>query len=201
VNIAGGPAAPTATLDLANSSMVINYTSNPSPQSSVRQMIRAGYNNGNWAGNGITSSTAATSPNPFGPEAEDGRTALGYGELKDLPGGDPADTSILIKFTYFGDSNLDGQVDVADLGALASNWQTSSVWTGGDFDYTGFVDVADLGLLASNWQAGVGNPLGPSFAEALTSVGLGNVAIPEPAALSLFGLAGMALVRRRRMNV
>jgi hypothetical protein len=62
-------------------------------------------------------------------------------------------SSILIKFTYEGDTNLDGVVDVPDLGNLASNWRTAAPWTGGDFDYSGFVDVADLGLIASNWQS------------------------------------------------
>jgi hypothetical protein len=78
-------------------------------------------------------------------------------------------------------------VDVADLGTLASNWQTSAPWTSGDFDYSGSVDVADLGLLASNWQAGVGGPLGPSLQEALASVGLGSIAVPEPGLMALLG--------------
>jgi hypothetical protein len=71
-------------------------------------------------------------------------------------------TSILIKFTYAGDLDLNGQVDVNDLGILATNWQTAQVWKGRDFDYNDFGNVNDLGLLASNWQAGVGAPL---FAE------------------------------------
>jgi hypothetical protein len=110
-------------------------------------------------------------------------------------------TSLLIKFTYAGDGNLDGQVDVADLGALASAWQTSAPWTSGDFDYSGFVDVNDLGLLASNWQAGVGNPLGPAagpvaFGEALSALGLPTT-VPEPGALGfLFGT--IVLLKRHR---
>jgi hypothetical protein len=86
---------------------------------------------------------------------------------------------------------------VADLGKLASNWQTSAVWTGGDFDYSGFVDVADLGMLASNWQAGVGSPLAPTPAEALASFGL-PAAVPEPASGVIAAAAQVALRRRRR---
>jgi len=90
----------------------------------------------------------------------------------------------LIKFTYGGDTNLDGKVDVTDLGALATNWQTSNVWTGGDFSYDGFVDVTDLGMLATNWQKGVSSPLGPtSFQAALASIGLSDNVVPEPGAL------------------
>jgi hypothetical protein len=90
-------------------------------------------------------------------------------------------------------------VDVADLGKLASNWQTSGPWTSGDFDYSGFVDVADLGLLASNWQSGVGSPLGPSLAEALAAVGLPISAVPEPMGFVGVGVfALMPLSRRSR---
>jgi hypothetical protein len=95
------------------------------------------------------------------------------------------------------DATVDGQVDVADLGILASNWQTNNDFVNGDFDFSGFVDVADLGILASNWQVGVGGSSGPSFQEALAAVGLGHVAIPEPAMLGILSL-GMLLARRRR---
>jgi hypothetical protein len=93
------------------------------------------------------------------------------------------------------DADVDGDVDVNDLGILASNWQTTNDFVNGDFDFSGFVDVNDLGILASNWQVGVGG--GPSLQEAMAQVGLGNVAIPEPAALALLPL-GLALARRRR---
>jgi hypothetical protein len=66
---------------------------------------------------------------------------------------------LLIKFTYGGDADLRGQVDITDYGLLATSWQTSAPWTGGDFDYSGFVDITDLGILSTNWQQGVNNPL------------------------------------------
>ena len=105
--------------------------------------------------------------------------------VKTSLGGQTVDpSSLLIKFTYFGDTDLDGDVDVADLGKLATAWQTSNNWQNGDFDYNGTVNVNDLGLLATNWQAGVGSPLGPSsLSEASTSLGLPSVAVPEPGML------------------
>src|SRR4029079_16071779 len=61
-----------------------------------------------------------------------GTTGLGYADNAVLspvkttfPGQTVDASSLLIKFTYFGDSNLDGQVDVGDLGILATNWQTN----------------------------------------------------------------------------
>ena len=171
-----------AVLDLNNNAMVIDYTG-ASVETAVRQNLAAGW---------IFSSAANTT------------TRLGYGEATAVLGGAGTfaglsvdATSVLIKFTYTGDANLDGQVDVTDLGALATNWQMSGNWTSGDFNYTGFVDVSDLGYLASNWQAGVGNPMGQSFSDALASVGLGGVTVPEPAMLG-FTLLGLFAARRRR---
>jgi hypothetical protein len=99
-----------------------------------------------------------------------------------------------------GDANLDGQVDVTDLGALATNWQTSAPWTGGDFNYDGFVDVTDLGALATNWQPGVGSPLAPSrLDKALANVGLANVTVPEPELGGMIALlASCSQLRRGR---
>jgi hypothetical protein len=62
-------------------------------------------------------------------------------------------TSILVRYTWLGDANLDRSVDVADLGILASNWQQSPrVFSQGDFNYDGVVDISDLGMLATSWQ-------------------------------------------------
>ena len=110
-------------------------------------------------------------------------------------------TTVLVKYTYLGDATLDGQVDVSDLGRLATSWQTSAPWSGGDFNYDGFVDVTDLGALATNWQAGVGSPLGPgSLEQAMAAVGLGAVSVPEPAVVGGFSIIAIGLHRRRRRD-
>ena len=103
-------------------------------------------------------------------------------------------TSALLKLTFAGDTNLDGIVDITDLGNLASHWQASATWLGGDFDYNNFVDITDLGLLATNWQAGV------SINDALAAIGLGGASVPEPVTFGLPGtcVAGMIARRRRR---
>ncbi|HSV15017.1 MAG TPA: hypothetical protein VLI90_12225 [Tepidisphaeraceae bacterium] len=52
-----------------------------------------------------------------------------------------------------GDANGDGVVDVADLGAIASNYGDAggATWDMGDFNGDGAVDVGDLGALASSY--------------------------------------------------
>src|SRR5262245_19374020 len=59
-------------------------------------------------------------------------------------------------FSLAGDADHDRDVDVNDLGILATNWQQSPrTFSQGDFDYSGTVDVNDLGILASHWQQGL----------------------------------------------
>jgi hypothetical protein len=117
------------------------------------------------------------------------RTALGYAEASDAlgPSGGAFDgvtvdgSAVLVRYTFYGDTNLDGHVDIADLGNFATHWQTSGEWIEGDFDYNGFIDIMDLGALATNWQAGVSITSGSRpFAEALASVGMRGSSLPEP---------------------
>jgi hypothetical protein len=177
--------APGAQLDLSNNSAIIDYTGAVgSLVDDTRQHLQAGR---------LTSSASVT----------DSR-GLGYAdnaaldEVKTSFGGQSVDaSSILIKYTYLGDSDLDGDVDVADLGKLATAWQTANAWSNGDFDYSGTVNVGDLGLLATNWQAGVGSPLGPGFAEAAAALGLPSAAVPEAGAMMGVGVLAMVSASRR----
>jgi hypothetical protein len=102
-----------------------------------------------------------------------------------------------------GDANLDGQVDIADLGILAANWhQPGRNWLAGDFNGDGRVDIADLGILASNWQSGLTGDGSSSFAAAMAAFDrMLESTVPEPTALPLLGLAGLAALRRRRRQV
>jgi subtilisin-like proprotein convertase family protein len=142
-------------LDVADNDMLVRGMTAPA----VKALLAATYNAGNWNGTGgIGSSAASNDPNKF--------TALGYGSNADLNktsfDGVTGLTSsdVLVKYTYYGDANLDGQVDIGDLGLLAGAWQQSGTdWFHGDFTYNGTVDIGDLGLLSGNWQKGVGNPL------------------------------------------
>jgi hypothetical protein len=166
-----------ATLDLSDNDLLINY-SGGSPINDIIGALQSGYNSGSWNGTGITSSLANGTTN-----------ALGYADNG---------TSVLVKYTYYGDADLNGQVDINDLGELASNWLGTALWGGGDFDFNGAVNVNDLGLLASNWQAGVGNPLAPSLDEAAAALGLSGTSVPEPALVPLPLAAALAVRRRHR---
>ncbi len=83
-----------------------------------------------------------------------------------------------------GDADCDGDVDVTDLGILATNYGVTgpiaAVWGDGDFDQNGLVNVSDLGALATNY--GTTAP----------------TAVPEPSTLSLLLLGSLAMIWRRR---
>ena len=75
-------------------------------------------------------------------------------------------SAILVRYTITGDANLDQRVDVADLYALALNWQTTGRrWSKGDFNYDTNVNLTDLQILSTNWDKTVsGASLGPLIA-------------------------------------
>lgn len=100
--------------------------------------------------------------------------------------------------TYYGDTDLDGDVDTDDLQALADMFDSSAGWAGGDFNGDQVVTLDDLTILGSFFGSGVAQADQISFSQALASSGLGDV-VPEPVSALLFAVGGAgALVRRRR---
>jgi len=178
--IAGGPAAPTAKLDLTNNALVIAYTGG-SPQNDVRQLLLAAYAGGGWTGNGLTSTLAGGSP----------AMALGYADNtaigKTTFAGQNANGSVIVAFTAAGDTNLDGKVNTIDFNHLAGSFGLGNqFWINGDFNYDGTVSSVDFGILSGNF--GVTVPAG--------GPGLGQV-VPEPTLASCLLTLGL-LIRRRQ---
>jgi hypothetical protein len=198
LTIAGGT-TPTAKLDLRNNALVIDYPEPPPPPGpeaepfdTVRAQIIAGYNGGNWGGNGITRS-----------DGDAAHFAIGYAEssaLATVPAifGTVDTTAVLVRGTRYGDANLDGTVNLSDFNALASNFGTTGkVWTQGDFNYDGTVNLSDFNLLAGNFGlAALGHEPTPQDWSNLAA------AVPEPGCISLMSLAGAApLLSRRRRRI
>lgn len=92
-----------------------------------------------------------------------------------------------------GDADEDADVDLSDLGALATHYGagSDSTWAMGDFDADGDVDLNDLGTLSTHYDAGQAQALA-DFAS-LTSV-------PEPAAPVVTALAAIPLTLRQRRD-
>ena len=92
-----------------------------------------------------------------------------------------------------GDSDLDDDVDLSDLGNLATNYEQSPprTWGQGDFDCDQDVDLSDLGTLATYY--GQGQAQAYAAFEALT-----GIEVPEPTSLTIIGLAGCLRRARHR---
>jgi autotransporter-associated beta strand protein len=118
----------------------------------------------------------------------------------DLGGG-----QVEVRFTLLGDTNLDGKVDVTDLGNLASNYGATAgaTWAQGDSTYNGAVDVSDLGNLASNYGGSLASgPAADSIALPTSESAVATTtAVPEPAGLGLLTAAAGLLATRRRKRV
>src|SRR5207237_2728443 len=136
-----------------------------------------------WTGKGITSTSAAAAT------ATAHKTALGIAESSDLGttsfSGQTVDsTSVLVRYTYSGDANLDGVVTTTDFNLLAANFGGSGKrWFNADFNYDGSVNTTDFNLLASNFGQ-------PAFADARSGASstLGAL-VPEPTSFALLTCA------------
>jgi hypothetical protein len=181
-------------LDVNTAKVVVDYTGSGSAAGSVRTALIAGFNGGDWNGATGIKSTAA-----FG-DAND-LHAIGYADNADLgvanwpdAGGQavPA-SSVLVKYTYYGDADLNGKVDADDYFRIDSNYNKSGdavkKWVNGDFNYDDQINGDDF-MLIDQAYAGQGLAL---------SVAISGVnAVPEPASIGMLGLGALALGRRRR---
>jgi hypothetical protein len=137
----------------------------------VRTILGAGYAS-NFATGPIHSSNTP-----------DMRKGIGYFD-------NATSSQVALMYTWYGDANLDGQVNIADFNTLATNFGTASGvnWQTGDFNYDGSVNLLDLNAIASNFGA---SPIAGAAPPALGTL------VPEPASISVL-LAGSAAIMARR---
>jgi hypothetical protein len=135
-----------ASLDMTNHMMILDFGTNPDPILTVAQYLAGGYNGGAWNGAGINSSTAAANP----------IYAVGYTDGADGIVNGLSAGQIEIKTTLLGDANLDGIVNVTDLTILASHFSsTGTQWDQGDFSFDGTVNLTDLVMLANRFGGNI----------------------------------------------
>lgn len=170
-----------STVDLGDNDMVLKAT----PIADVKNNLSNGYDSGLWTGIGMTSSVAAANT------AATHKTALGYATASQLgvstfSGQSVSGADVCVRYTYYGDANLDGKVNTSDFNQLAGSFGTTNKdWVNGDFNYDGAVNSQDFNALSGNY--GMVQP---------ASAALGSV-VPEPATLSMV-FAGFGVFMRRR---
>jgi hypothetical protein len=98
---------------------------------------------------------------------------------------------VIVKYTYLGDCNLDGQVNEADFVNLLAHMGSPGAWFEGDVNLDGLVNFADFQIVSAHLGAGGGSPLASQY-----------VVVPEPTPMALLLLPALALlVRRPRRGV
>jgi hypothetical protein len=153
----------------------------------IESKVKQGFNGGDWRGDGITSSVAASDPR--------GATALGMAD-------DPA--GVLVKYTLYGDADLNNVVDVDDFSNFTSGFNSSATsnWAGGDFNYSDQVDVTDFDLFLAGLR-GQGYA-SPDLFDALRTfttdhgIQVDLSTVPEPAVLHIVVLGTVGWITRRR---
>jgi autotransporter-associated beta strand protein len=198
---AWGPAL--ANSNITGGRLVFDYTSDSSPAVPVLAALDASYDTG--FATGALRSTAANSSKGLGWK-DDG----------------PSSKKVTVMYTYFGDANLDGQVNTDDFNALATNFNGAGTWVSGDFNYDGIVNALDFNAVATNFGSPVLTAAAPLGTPVLGTPALGTPAlgtpvlgtpvlgtpvlgtpvlgtlVTEPASIVLLGMIGVFGSRRRR---
>jgi ELWxxDGT repeat protein len=135
-------------LDLGPNALVVRNTR----LGAVEAMLAAGCNNGDWHGAGLTSSSAALDSL--------GATALGSALAGDLglgtfEGEQLLSTDVVVRYTYYGDADLNGVVNGDDESLTLYGLRQGGAphWYYGDFDYSGHVTGDDYSLFLYGLRA------------------------------------------------
>jgi len=187
-----------ATLDLTNNDLIVTNGN----LAAITDEIRSGAKGTGtlaapaWNGVGITSSVAASVSgtalgainNVANPVSNTGGPMYGTFDGQALTGNE-----ILVKYTWYGDLDLDGTLTSYDFALLDAGFagtkqaDGSAGWFFGDLNYDGVVDSFDYAAFNSGYTG-------------YTTYNGGGVTLPEPSALVMvcLGFGGLLAIRRQR---
>jgi hypothetical protein len=160
-NIQGANPLAGTTLDVNRSTVYISYGSSD-PFVAILGYIRNGYNNGAW--NGTPTSTTGVITSSAALNSTNHNTAVGYADWADGRAVDAQPNTIELKYTLYGDANLDGAANSEDVQRLLTAFNSSGVWDQGDFNYDGIVDSGDLQAILAAYNTSLGSQAVPATA-------------------------------------
>jgi hypothetical protein len=148
--------AATGRLDLTDNDLIVDYVG-ATQLPIVTALINQGRNGGLWNGFGITSSAAGANPlsNTTLGRMEGFEYDVLYGVAAPFSGRSVDSTAVLVKYTYYGDTDFNGQVNFDDYARTDAGFSLGRTgWLNGDFDGNNLVNFDDYSLidLAFNTQ-------------------------------------------------
>ena len=144
-------------LNLGDNDMIVSGGTlgvwNGTNYTGILGLLKSGRGSGSWTGTGINASSAG-SIGRFALGASSASTILGISgsQTGTWEGQTVSAGAVLVKFTYAGDTTLDGKINGDDYFRIDSGF--SSLGTGyasGDLDYSGKIDADDYFLIDSNY--------------------------------------------------
>ena len=182
------------TINITNNAMIVHNGSIGTISAQIAQAYASGTWTGtNSAGGVITSSLAASDTSHL--------TAVGVATgLTSFEGMTVNTSDVLVKYTYYGDANLDGHVDGTDYSRIDNGYLMGLTgWYNGDFNYDGVIDGSDYTLIDNAYNTQGAQIAGEVASPTAQIVGaIGSSAVPEPATLGLLGIGAVGLLGRRR---
>jgi fibronectin-binding autotransporter adhesin len=195
-----------STLDLGSNDLIVKGAGETGYGTINTQVATGRGANGVWTGAGITSSAAAASPSNTAlavvvndTNQTPAATLSGTKIFGTFDGQTVNDGDVLVKYTYYGDALLTGSITAADYIQIDSGFTSNGALTGwfnGDFNYDGKINGDDYTLIdnAFNSQGSVtfaSGSAGPTSQIAPS-------AVPEPTTLTLFSIAAITTLQRRK---
>ncbi len=152
----------TGKLDLNDNDLIIDYGAGNTPIQAINQLVKSGLTllNGNGYGIGSSLVDAQNTGGTMLAVVDDGDPLIG-GTITEISGyaiPNPG-SSVLVKYTWFGDSNLDGTVDGSDYALIDTGFTSGNSlggWVFGDYDYNGLVDSSDYALIDTGFISQTG---------------------------------------------
>ena len=212
VSHVGALAANTGKIDLTNNKLITTSavgSASGGVYSGVSGLIQTGRGSGTWNGSTgiVTSQTLASSGNltSIGVATASEAKGISFSSTATAvwSGQTVTGTDTLVMYTYGGDANLDGKINVDDYGRIDFAVPLGIAgWSNGDFNYDGKINVDDYGII--DFNVGIQGPAFPTSLSQLAGSAGSLAAVPEPASLLSLGLASTSLImgsfRRRRVS-
>ena len=120
---------------------VFDYTTpGNDPASAINTLLAASYHGGAWDQGQFQSSTQSST------------VGLGWA--------DNGTSAVTVQPVLYGDANLDGSVNAADLSKVLTAYGGTGTWATGDFNYDGTVNAADLSKVLTAYGTTGGPAIG-----------------------------------------